>query len=212
MTALAATELQKIDWPFPFCSWTLLKQFNPHLSGSDPQSCQRFTFCLPLVVHARWEGSVGRAGSTFVLSFYVLIQTRLARNWAHVKLNLLFSSVSFAWEFYLDKIPNHFIMGRFGSQTSTYNRLVTVFVAIGSMVSPHSWLEREMRIVWADMLQFRRMVTALQSFPVLSVNQDGILTSTYPRKASLDTIRSQLQLSRLQMAYSVLVVLLAHCS
>lgn len=26
-------------------------------------------------------------------------------------------------------------MGRFGSQTSTYNRLVTIFVAIGSMVS-----------------------------------------------------------------------------
>lgn len=26
-------------------------------------------------------------------------------------------------------------MGKFGSQTSTYNKLVTIFVAIGSMVS-----------------------------------------------------------------------------
>lgn len=26
-------------------------------------------------------------------------------------------------------------MGRFGSQTSTYNRLVSIFVAVGSLVS-----------------------------------------------------------------------------
>lgn len=79
-------------------------------------------------------------------------------------------------------------MARFGSQTSTYNRLVTVFVAIGSLVSfPSSAYLAVLEGKWlSHVVSARPTVTVLRSSPAPSVNQDGIPTSTCPLKAKPD--------------------------
>ena len=96
-------------------------------------------------------------------------------------------------------------MTKFGSQTSTYNRLVTVFVAIGSMVSLQkvlSYLESKPDVLFMN----RPMATVLPSSVVLSVSQGGILTLTCLQRVSLDTLQSPHLPSRRQMVSSVVVV------
>lgn len=70
-------------------------------------------------------------------------------------------------------------MGRFGSQTSTYNRLVIIFVAIGSLVSRILVLILTVSTLLTQ-LDNRHMATARLSSAVPSVNPDGITTSTCP--------------------------------
>jgi hypothetical protein len=96
-------------------------------------------------------------------------------------------------------------MTKFGSQTSTYNRLVTVFVAIGSMVSLQkvfSHLDKRPNILFMT----RPMATVLPSSVVLSVSQDGILTLTCLQRESLATLQLPHPPSRRQMVSLVVVV------
>lgn len=83
-------------------------------------------------------------------------------------------------------------MANFGSQTSTYNKLVTIFVAIGSLVSDPC-AERPLIVIQLSLTchMDRRTATAPRSSAVLSVSLDGTLTSIFLGKASLDMTRSQ---------------------
>lgn len=98
-------------------------------------------------------------------------------------------------------------MGRFGSQTSTYNRLVTIFVAIGSMVSTQTALR--IGQLGDSNASTRPMATVLLLSPVLSASQDGILTSAFPPRVNLAMTVLQPPPSRPPMVSSALVVPLA---
>lgn len=103
-------------------------------------------------------------------------------------------------------------MGKFGSQTSTYNRLVTVFVAIGSMVGHQnvvfSCIMHSNVVCRVD----RLMATVLPSSPVLSVSRVGSHTLIFPSKMSRVTTRSRRPPLPLPMGSSALAVLLARFS
>lgn len=103
-------------------------------------------------------------------------------------------------------------MNKFGSQTSTYNRLVTVFVAIGSMVSIRNVFSHLESKGSDPLFPTRPMATVLPSSAVLSANQDGIVTSIFPQRVNLATQLSQHPPSRLPMVSSVAVVQSAPCS
>ena len=94
-------------------------------------------------------------------------------------------------------------MPALGSQTSRYNRLVTIFVALGSFVSQIT--ASSIETPEADKFRFARpMDTARPSSGAQSGSQDGICTSTCLSKGSLGTPRRRLMPSRLQMGCTAL--------
>ena len=107
----------------------------------------------------------------------------------------------------LGRLPKG-IMGRFGSQTSTYNRLVAIFVAIGSMVSSCTFLHSFHGTNMLDL--HRHMDIARRLFLVRSASRDGIPTSTSQLMENRDTPRSRLPQSQPLMVSSVPAAQLVH--
>ena len=97
-------------------------------------------------------------------------------------------------------------------RTSRYNRLVTVAVAFGSMVSFNSWLCKgpALPILWIlTSINDRHMATAHPSLAAPLVNPVGMNISIYLLKASLDTAQLQLMQLLRPMDCTVQVVPLA---
>lgn len=101
------------------------------------------------------------------------------------------------------------MMGRFGSQTSTYNRLVTIFVAVGSLVSIMDFPSSRLISITLErnsltQVSHRPTVTVPRLSLVPSASQDGIPTSIFPLMENPDMLLSPRRSCRQPMECLVL--------